>query len=53
MKKSFNAAVNFLFSPANNEPQELNEVLFKLVVIGFSIGLIVVVDSILYGFLTR
>lgn len=52
MKKSFNAVIKFLFN-TDTEPQELNEVLFKLVVIGFSIGLIVVVDSILYGYLTR
>ena len=53
MKKTFNSAVNSIITKNTTEPLKLNEVLFKIVVIGFSIGLLVVVDSILYGFITR
>ena len=53
MKRSFNSAINFIVNKHMYEPGKLNEILFKVVVIGFSIGLMVVVDTILYGFFAR
>jgi len=53
MKKSFNSALNFFLNKNETNEIKLNEFLLKVVVIGFSIGILYVVDTILYGFLTR
>lgn len=53
MKKSIQTEVNSIVNKHTDGTYKLNEVLFKVVVIGFSIGLLVVIDTVVYGFLTR